>query len=138
MPAINNHAAQPAVFDPEAISVMGIAYANALASLLTSAPKSVCEVIAAKIIGAAREGERDPDKLLEMALKGVRTQWDQLSYRPAMPPSNSIETLACPECGAGMWLFGIEADRPGRELLSFDCPQCQCIETKMRKSNNFS
>ena len=29
-----------------------------------------------------------------------------------------------------MLLFGIEAESPGHELLSFECPQCQNIETR--------
>ncbi len=49
--------------------------------------------------------------------------------------SDSIEQPECPICGIAMWLFGIEADDPGYELLSFDCPRCQHIETKMRKAN---
>ena len=105
MPTINNYVTQPAVFDPEAISVMDIAYENALASFLTSAPKSVREVIAAKIIGAAREGERDPDKLLGTALKGLRMEGAQISYQPVVPHFNSIATPDCPICGAGMRLF---------------------------------
>ena len=32
-----------------------------------------------------------------------------------------------------MLLFGIEAESPGRELLSFECPQCQNIETRSRQ-----
>jgi predicted RNA-binding Zn-ribbon protein involved in translation (DUF1610 family) len=51
-----------------------------------------------------------------------------------MPRSHSIERLDCPKCGTEMWLFGIEADDPAHELLSFDCPSCQHIETKIRKS----
>jgi hypothetical protein len=33
-----------------------------------------------------------------------------------------------------MLLFGIEAESPGRELFSFECPQCQNIETRTGKS----
>lgn len=74
MPTIHNYISQPAIFDPEAISAMSVAYENALASFPPSVPKSVREVIATKIIAAAREGERDPDKLLETALKALRTE----------------------------------------------------------------
>jgi len=58
-----------------------------------------------------------------------------IRFESTMPRSNSIKKPDCPECGAGMSLFGIEADDPGHELLSFDCPRCQHIETKVRKSN---
>jgi predicted RNA-binding Zn-ribbon protein involved in translation (DUF1610 family) len=51
-----------------------------------------------------------------------------------MPRSDSIERQNCPKCGTAMWLFGIEGDDPGHELLSFDCPRCQHIETKIRNS----
>jgi predicted RNA-binding Zn-ribbon protein involved in translation (DUF1610 family) len=53
----------------------------------------------------------------------------------ALPASNSLKQLNCPKCGTRMRLFGIEADDPGQELLSFDCPRCEHIETKVRKSN---
>jgi hypothetical protein len=33
-----------------------------------------------------------------------------------------------------MLLFGIEAESPGRELLSFECPRCLNIETRTGKS----
>ena len=33
-----------------------------------------------------------------------------------------------------MLLFGIEAESPDRELLSFECPQCKNIETRSVKS----
>jgi hypothetical protein len=33
-----------------------------------------------------------------------------------------------------MFLFGIEPESPGRELLSFECPQCHNIETRTGKS----
>jgi phage FluMu protein Com len=35
-----------------------------------------------------------------------------------------------------MLLFGIEAESPDRELLSFECPQCQNIETRSIKSES--
>ncbi len=33
-----------------------------------------------------------------------------------------------------MLLFGIEPERPGSELHSFECPKCQNIETRIGKS----
>jgi hypothetical protein len=51
-------------------------------------------------------------------------------YQRATPHSNSIKRPHCSKCGTVMLLFGIEAEGPGRELLSFECPQCQNIETR--------
>ena len=58
-----------------------------------------------------------------------------IRFEPSMPRSNSIKKPDCPKCRAEMRLFGIEADDPSHELLSFDCPRCEHIETQMRKSN---
>ena len=55
-------------------------------------------------------------------------------YQPATPHSNSIKRRACSKCGTTMLLFGIEPDRPGHELHSFECPKCQNIETRIAKS----
>ena len=54
------------------------------------------------------------------------------NHQPIVLHSVSIKKPTCPKCRAGMSLFGIEADQPGLELLSFDCPQCQSIETEVR------
>ena len=55
-------------------------------------------------------------------------------YQPATPHSNSIKRPNCSKCGTAMFLFGIEPESPGRELLSFECPQCHNIETRIAKS----
>ena len=55
-------------------------------------------------------------------------------YQPATPHSNSIKRPDCSKCGTAMLLFGIEAESPDRELLSFECPQCKNIETRSIKS----
>ena len=55
-------------------------------------------------------------------------------YQPATPHSNSIKRPACSKCGTAMLLFGIEAESPGHDLLSFECPNCQNIETRIGKS----
>ena len=52
------------------------------------------------------------------------------TYQPATPHSDSIVRPDCPKCGTGMRLFGIEPDKPGFEVHSFECPSCQNIETK--------
>ena len=73
--AIVDFIQSPAAFDPEAISVMADAYERVLNSLDMQPPKSVREVIAARIISMARGGERDPRKLCEesLAVLGVFT-----------------------------------------------------------------
>ena len=68
MPTINNYTQNREAFDPEAISVMGDAYERALKTAPTLASESVRQVIAARIIGLARTGERDPHKLCEQSL----------------------------------------------------------------------
>ena len=56
------------------------------------------------------------------------------TYPPATAHSDLINRPACPKCGTAMLLFGIEAESPGHELLSFECPNCQNIETRIGKS----
>jgi predicted RNA-binding Zn-ribbon protein involved in translation (DUF1610 family) len=58
-----------------------------------------------------------------------------IDYKLAIRHSNSVPRQDCPECGARMRLFGIEADQPLHELLSFDCPECRHVETKIRRSD---
>ena len=55
------------------------------------------------------------------------------TYQPATPHSDAIVRPSCPKCGTGMRLFGIEADSPGYELHSFECPRCNHIEAKREK-----
>lgn len=56
------------------------------------------------------------------------------TYRPRTPHSDSIIRPNCPSCRTHMNLFGIEAEKPGHELLTFVCPQCEHIETAIGKS----
>ena len=65
---IQSHDQSHEAFDPEAISVLGDAYERALRIVPALASESVRQVIAARIIGLARTGERDPDKLCEQSL----------------------------------------------------------------------
>jgi hypothetical protein len=44
---------------------------------------------------------------------------------------DSIIRPACSKCRTKLRLFGIEPDRPGYELLSFECPSCKNIETRV-------
>jgi hypothetical protein len=55
-------------------------------------------------------------------------------YQPSTPHSDSIERPHCSKCKTGMLLFGIEPERPGYELHSFECPKCLNIETRVGKS----
>jgi ribosomal protein S27AE len=55
------------------------------------------------------------------------------TYQPATPHSDSIVRPACSKCGTATRLFGIEADAPGLELLSFECPACGQIDTQLGK-----
>ena len=58
-------------FDPEAIAAMGEALEAAVKALQDAGqPDMVREVIAGRIVSAARFGERDPVRLREAALRG--------------------------------------------------------------------
>jgi hypothetical protein len=60
---------QPGAFDPEAIAAMSEALDAACSELQdTGLPEVRREIIAGRIIAAARFGERDPARLLEAAL----------------------------------------------------------------------
>jgi hypothetical protein len=59
---------QPGAFEPEAIAAMSEAYEAALKELQDTRDV-MREVIAGRIIAAARLGERDPARLLKAALQ---------------------------------------------------------------------
>jgi hypothetical protein len=64
----------PGVFEPEAIAAMSDAFEAACELLReTGRPDVAREVIARRIISAARFGERDPARLRAAALAGRRT-----------------------------------------------------------------
>jgi hypothetical protein len=57
-------------FDEATISAMGVAFERACTSLQTgSIATTVREIIAMRILEAAAQGERDPDRLHDQALK---------------------------------------------------------------------
>jgi hypothetical protein len=57
-------------FDEAAISAMGLAFERACSSLQASGiATTVREIIAQRILEAAAQGERDPDRLHDQALK---------------------------------------------------------------------
>ncbi len=61
---------QSGVFEPEAVAAMSEAFEAACKELEdTSQPQIARDVIASRIIAAARLGERDPVRLRESALR---------------------------------------------------------------------
>lgn len=57
-------------FDPETLAILDAAYDRAVANL-TAQSKPICEFLAARIILTAIRGERDPDSLYRLALRGI-------------------------------------------------------------------
>ena len=53
-------------------------------------------------------------------------------YQLPTPRSNSTIRANCPDCQTQMRLFGIESEGPDHELHSYECPNCQRIETAVR------
>ena len=41
----------------------------------------------------------------------------------------AITRPVCRKCGAKVFLIRIEADKPGYDLRTFQCPECDHIET---------
>jgi hypothetical protein len=73
---MKNHSfVEPGVFGPEGIAVISKAYAATLEELHdTGQPQIVREIIARRIIAAARTGERDAVRLREAALPWLARQ----------------------------------------------------------------
>jgi hypothetical protein len=66
-------------FDDEATRLMGEAFDAARASLDgQDEPELFYEIIAARILEAARKGERDPIRLRDIALAALRYQKDAI------------------------------------------------------------
>lgn len=42
----------------------------------------------------------------------------------------STPLLLCPACNVEMRLVGIEVEKPGRDLFTFECDQCKRIEAR--------
>ena len=62
-----------ASFTPEQVMALNDAFNSALAELnLTDRQDPLAEIVAKKIIEIARGGERDPERLRELALKDIR------------------------------------------------------------------
>ena len=71
MTVIDLYVQQPEAFDPEILSAMSAAYERALRSLPAPTPAGVRETLASLIIGRVRAGERDPDRLYELAVSAL-------------------------------------------------------------------
>lgn len=54
-------------------------------------------------------------------------------YQAVTPHTDLVKPPNCSDCGAATQLYGIEAERPGCELLTFVCPECKHIETAVAK-----
>ena len=55
-------------------------------------------------------------------------------FAPATPYSDSIERPGCAKCGTATLLVGLEPERPGYELHTFQCPNCEHYETAVAKA----
>jgi hypothetical protein len=55
-------------------------------------------------------------------------------FTPATPHSDFIVQPNCSECGAPTSLVGIEAERPGYELRTFQCLGCENFEVAIGKA----
>ena len=55
-------------------------------------------------------------------------------FAPATPYSDSIDRPRCSECGTATVLVGIEPERPGYELHTFQCPKCENFELAVEKA----
>jgi hypothetical protein len=55
-------------------------------------------------------------------------------FAPATSHSDSIAPPGCSECGTATSLVGIESERPGYELHTFQCPKCEHFETAIGKA----
>jgi hypothetical protein len=76
-------------FEPEAIARMSVAYEEALRLLqIADRQDPITELVARKIIEVASNGERDPAKICEQALRGLgieRGMDESSGETPALP-----------------------------------------------------
>jgi hypothetical protein len=61
-----------ASFSPEAVIAMSMAFRDVLKTLRLSRSDPLIEIVACKIIEAARHGEHDPHRLAALAVKHMR------------------------------------------------------------------
>ena len=55
-------------------------------------------------------------------------------FAPATPYSDSVVRPSCSECGTATFLVGIESERPGYDLHTFQCPNCENFEIAVGKA----
>jgi hypothetical protein len=57
-------------------------------------------------------------------------------YAPAIAHSDAIKRPSCSQCGTATVLIGIEPEpeRPGYDLHTFQCPNCQNYELAVGKA----
>jgi predicted RNA-binding Zn-ribbon protein involved in translation (DUF1610 family) len=55
-------------------------------------------------------------------------------YQPATPVSNALVRPPCTKCGTPTLLIGIESDKPGFDLNTFECPKCGHFETTVTET----
>ena len=58
-------------FDPDTLTILGDVYDRACASFCSCQPSPTCDEMANRIFAAAMNGERDPDKLWQIAARGL-------------------------------------------------------------------
>lgn len=55
-------------------------------------------------------------------------------FSSATRHSDAIVRPGCSECGTATVLVGIEQSRPGYELHTFECPNCEHFETALAQA----
>ena len=60
----------PGSLDPETVAVLGDLYDRASARYCGGPADQICEAMADKLISAAMKGERNPDTLWQIAVRG--------------------------------------------------------------------
>jgi hypothetical protein len=68
---------QGAAFEPETLALLTRAYEFALARIGPNQPPIVLETIAKHIVEIAGRGERDPQKMVEFAVRGISPARDR-------------------------------------------------------------
>ncbi len=68
-------------FDPDTLTILGDVYDRACARFCSCQPSLACDEMANKIFVAAMNGERDPDILWQIAVRGIK-----------LPPDRGVST----------------------------------------------
>jgi hypothetical protein len=58
-------------FDPDTLTILGDVYDRACTRYCSRQPSPTCEAMADRIFVAAMNGERDPDRLWQAAVRGI-------------------------------------------------------------------